>query len=427
MLHSFTRGYYTPSFYRLVVNAIYDLADLDELENERLPFSTFFHEYLHFLQDISTSFGLMNGMIILNEVKYFNAYAINQKGSFDIPIPLNNNPDVEISRQMRIVYMGSVIGDNLDKVQFVRKVESNVVLPAPFNKKLEKVVVGFRKTDGSIKEVDFGGLALVESMAHIAQTHFYPEVNHDSIPYKLAQLVANHIYPEFAKNNLYVFALCDACLLTFHPGLTFYEFLHGIKNDSKIPHSEEEVYEMFFSTVSGNGKSILNLFCESSDQAQIEFTHYFTTDLYNNEKDWIVSILERAKQFRLKNPSFLLELLKQEKANSYYFKQIIRELGSPLIQNINTNTHIFIPQGFDHIPIRVDIFSAIGEIFKVFDSGKCECALINYCRNSENGNITDERCKSEPWTRSRDVQLCGFGILWKMWGLGETRPKTNPY
>jgi hypothetical protein len=424
MLKSHTRGYYTPSFYKLVVNTIYNLSDLQKLEKQRLPFSTFFHEYLHFLQDISTSFGLMNGSIILNEIKYFNAHARNQNTTFNLPIPLNSNSSVDTSRQMRIIYMGPVKSGNIDKISNVKKVESSVIIPHPFNKKLEKVVINLELKDGSFKEIDFGGIALIESMAHIAQTHYYPEVDHDAIPYKLAQLVVNHIYPEFAKNPLYVFALCDACLMTYHPGLTFFEFLNGIKNEGKLPSSEEEVYELVYSTITGNGKNILELFEELSNKAQEEFTHYFTTDLHTNEKEWIKTVLERAKQLRLNQPTFLLDLLKQEKANSEQFRNIILELGSPLIQNIDSESHMFTPRGFEKISLRIDVFSSINEIFKVFDTGKSGCGLIDYCKNSEKGNITDNRCVHEPWKRSTDIETCGFGILWKIWGLQQC--KLNP-
>ncbi len=91
---------------------------------------------------------------------------------------------------------------------------------------MKKIRVLFKyfhhKSAASIKEIYFGGLALIEGMSYIAQTHYYPEVIHNAIPYKLAQLVVNHKYPEFAKNPLYVFALCDACLMTCHPVLTFF-------------------------------------------------------------------------------------------------------------------------------------------------------------------------------------------------------------
>ncbi len=47
---------------------------------------------------------------------------------------------------------------------------------------------------------------------------------------------------------------------------------------------------------------------------------------------------------------------------------------------MDNESHMFIPRGLENIPLRIDVFSAINEIFKVFDTGKGRCGLINYCK-----------------------------------------------
>lgn len=422
MLESYLRGYYTPSFYKLVVNTAYDLTDLTELEKYPEPFSTFSHEYLHFLQDITTTFGLMNGTFILNEIKYFNHHVLSCNTTFETPIPLNKNSHMELSRKMKTVYMGPVQRINSEKVCYVKRVASDVRIPEPYNTDLYKVIIGLECSDNSIKEVDFGGLSLIESMAHIAQKHYYPDVEHDAIPYKSALLVAKYLHPKFVQNELYVFALCDACLMTTHPGLTFMDFLTGLKKDNIVPTNEEQVYQLVYSKITGNGKNIIDLFKEISETAQSMYLDYFTTDLHENEKLWITELLRRSRTLRLQEPSFMLNLLKQEKANSAYFHQVIVELGSPLIENLVGESHIFVPRDFENTSVRIDVFSAINEIFKLYDSGKKSCGLIEYCKNSEKGNITDERCENAPWERVNDQDLCNFAIFWKMWGLQDIKP-----
>lgn len=69
-LNSQTRGTYAPSFFKLGVNTGKDLNHLDQLDIK--SFSIFIHEYIHFLQDITTSFGLVNINIIVDKMKYFN-------------------------------------------------------------------------------------------------------------------------------------------------------------------------------------------------------------------------------------------------------------------------------------------------------------------------------------------------------------------
>ncbi|MFK5889837.1 MAG: hypothetical protein QM486_03795 [Flavobacteriaceae bacterium] len=423
MLNSFLRGYYTPSFYKLVVNTSFDLTDLNELEKQPQPFSTFFHEYLHFIQDISTSFGLMNALMILNQIKYSNDYILKGKTSFKVPIPFDKSPDFKIAEEMRIIYMGPVQMRNYKKIVSVSKKESSTLIPT-HNKYLEKIVVSIQ-IDNTICEVDFGGLSIIESMAHIAQKHFYPETDHNDIPYKFAYLIAEFLYPEFVKNSLYIFALCDACLMTYHPGLTFYEVLTGLKKDQIIPETEEEIYELVYSNVLGNGESIIELYKNINDSAKKELTHYFTTNIHENEKKWIEAILKRIQKIRINSPTFLLDILKQEKANSTLFKKLILEIGSPLIENIFGDNHMFIPRGFENIEIKIDIFSSINEIFKLFDQGNKSCQLVNFCKSSIIGDITDSRCTESPWLRCNDKNLCGYAVLWKMWELSDYKPILN--
>lgn len=424
MLNSFLRGYYTPSFYKLVVNTTYDLTNLKELEKQPAPFSTFYHEYLHFIQDISTPFGLMNGLIILNQMKYANNYILHGKHSFNIPVPWEDHININLSRVMQLVYMGPVDRTVSGKVAFVKKVESNVFIPAPHNQYLEKIIIGIESDGKPVHEIDFGGLCIIESMAHIAQKHFYPKTSHHDIPYKSAILVAEHLYPDFVKNELYVFALCDACLMTYHPGLNFFEALIGFKQDGIIPKNEEEVYELVYSRIKGNERNLLDIYHEINESAKKEFTHYFTTKLYENERVWITTILERAYKLRTENPTFLLDLLKQDKAKSDLFIELILELGSPLIENLTGETHMFIPRGFENVKVQIDVFSSINEIFQLFDSGRKSCGLKGYCKNSEE-DITDWRCSEAPWQRSSDIKLCGYGVLWKTWGLSDFKPITN--
>lgn len=54
-----TMGYYEPGLLHLRVNTDRDIRDLNKvMAEDRLLFSTFLHEYIHFLQDVTTTVGL---------------------------------------------------------------------------------------------------------------------------------------------------------------------------------------------------------------------------------------------------------------------------------------------------------------------------------------------------------------------------------
>lgn len=58
-----TVGYYEPGFIHLRINTTEDLDDLNKLKDDPTTlkcYSNFFHEYIHFLQDITSTHGLLN-------------------------------------------------------------------------------------------------------------------------------------------------------------------------------------------------------------------------------------------------------------------------------------------------------------------------------------------------------------------------------
>lgn len=56
---------YFPSFYNIYINTSNSLEEMFGSDKE----PELFHEYLHFLQDISTTFGLLNSSHVLNKIK----------------------------------------------------------------------------------------------------------------------------------------------------------------------------------------------------------------------------------------------------------------------------------------------------------------------------------------------------------------------
>lgn len=409
-----------------MVNTVYDLANLKELESQIRPFSTFFHEYLHYLQDITTSFGLMNGLEIQNRLKFYNSHAKNHAGGYKIPISKGLRFDIGNSHDMNQVYLGHIQSGPIPKIVYVERVKSEVFVPTPYNTDLEKIVVGMENSMGKIEEMDFGGYSIVESMAFIGQKQCCGEVQLPEAPYELAQKVAMHIYPEFAHDNLNVFALCDVSLMTYHPGYCFFEFLKGIQQDKIVPKRPEEVYDLFYARMTGNGKGMLEHFNQLVDEAKLRLVEYFTDEeQFKTEKVWLETVLDRARRLRIGQPYFMLELIRQQAVNSNYLYGLILELGSPLIQNDIGESHSFLASGFEEVPVRIEMFAYIGEIFEVFERGKTTCGLKKFCKQSVRGDITDSRCDERPWERSKDIEVCGFGLFWRMWGLENCQPETK--
>lgn len=156
-----TRGYYNPSFLKLTVNADCDLSNLNLLN--KAHFSTFYHEYIHFLQDLTTTFGVTNAAIIANRLMFYNEQFRNSPDQFvKVKIPLidQNGANSKLNAELQNLYQGT--GNLRSGVQdlhilSVAICDSNIFLPDPFSKYAKGVRVCI-DLNGSTKTLQFGGL-----------------------------------------------------------------------------------------------------------------------------------------------------------------------------------------------------------------------------------------------------------------------------
>jgi len=421
-----TRGYYCPSFFKLVVNTTHNLGDLNKLPE--VPFSTFFHEYLHFLQDITTTYGLANGCIIADRMVFIiNTILKNGITNFSIPVDISQEEIFKQNFGLRKIYRGKNPRVSELIIKRIGKEHTNLNLPAPYNRPVEKIVIQYEdKMTNSIKEFDFGGLCITESMAHIAQKTINPLTvsSHRDVPYRVAIKVATHMYPEIGKNELFVFSLCDACLMYYHPAKIFCDVLEMMKNEKFIPANEKEIYDFVFEKIIVEGKTLLELFKSIKEHSINRFSSYLTTSTFTHEKSWIQTVLNEAFDLRFNSPDFLIKILKKRSADTPEFNQVFKKVGTPLMMNMDGLAWFNPPEKLKgNQEISIDRYAALFEILLLFEGQKRNCDLINYCKNAFNEDITDNFCIKSPWERCNQDYLCGYAIFWKTWGLENYKPK----
>src|SRR5690554_6833693 len=140
-----TRGYYNPSFLKLTVNADCDLSDLNRLSKAHL--STFFHEYIHFIQDLTTTFGVTNASIIANRLRYYNEQFRTSTDQFiNVKIPLidQSGANSKLNAELQNLYLGTGnlrVGVKDFNILSVAIHDSNIFLPDPFSKYAKEIRV----------------------------------------------------------------------------------------------------------------------------------------------------------------------------------------------------------------------------------------------------------------------------------------------
>lgn len=417
-------GYYNPSFLQMKVDANCCLMDLNAISTPH--YSTFFHEYIHFLQDMTTTFGLVNVNIVGNRLMHYVKEVETGSGAtFSVSIPITAGHVTQINKEMQQVYLGQAqivrgpMAPAAVTVTAVTLVNSTVFLPHPYSKFLDEVEVDFTFS-GNAYKYKLGAIGLMETMANLIQGKFFPSTSAPAIPYNSSELVAQKEYPAIGSNPEFVFALCDICLLDYHPGRAFYHMLQQMKLKAFVPARAEDIYAFVKAQIKGPaGETLHQIFTARSIDAENLYSSIFSTPVFANEQQWLKTVILSARDLRLTTPTFMLNLYRQPNAKSPAFVALLNTLGTPLMFNRNDDGYFIPPATLAALPIMPDRLSAIMEMFRLFDEGRKHCGLTGFCCTSI---ATDARCSNAPWSRATDTQLCGYGQFWKTWALTGKAP-----
>ena len=97
-----SRGEYKPAFMQIRIQDSYD-GNIDELDIPTL--GTIVHEYIHFLQNVSTPWGLYDSMVRYNIMA--ETYAFVENATSTITLPLNIDYSQGLKNKMDIVECGT--------------------------------------------------------------------------------------------------------------------------------------------------------------------------------------------------------------------------------------------------------------------------------------------------------------------------------
>lgn len=424
-----TLGFYRPSFFKMQVNHTDDLADLNILSD--IVSAIYLHEYIHFLQDITTTNGFANISTVVDYIKYVNETVIKGTSrTFIVPV-IPNPSQTGFSFELKKEYVGSTNDVSIATIQSVSR-ETKIIA----HRNLDTIKINYVDSNGNQCSHYFGSHCIVESMAYLVENSIYPNVipNAYDFPYKTAQKVIEHEYPNFLHNPLNALALCDASLGVFNPGEFFFTMLTKMKTESYLPATPEAVYKYCASNISFNFKEATNLnqlLLSTSAIAIKQLCDYFTTNVFGDNKTWINYTIATAVGIRLSNPLFILEIARGGKIqNNIPFANVFKKIGTPMVSNLNDEGTFFSPLQNTLHNIRPEYLWAISQVYglyiKPLINNPRKCELKSWCQESCNSqsiaDYTDTNCYNSPWLRVTNSQLCSFATIWKTWGLENETP-----
>lgn len=415
-------GYYVPSFFEMHIDTYKNDLTITGLSVKDQ--TILFHEYIHFLQDFTTYYGL-SAIYAYSEYIHsvVNRIYTVKTSEFHVPFVIqDNNDNVLLNQQILRLTQGDSEECNNFAVTNVLQ-DKDPLLINPYMKEIPSVILN---PNGDLR--NFGALAIMESMAYILERlcSLAGVAKSPDYPYRSAELVAEHYNSKFGKNLMMVLALCDMSLQNSNPGACFVRVMKEIKENRIKFSTPEEVYDYFYDQelLDANGKTYLLLsgFKKLLKTVQSCMKSYLRDmPIVEEYYKWIDNLAHFAIDWRENDRYFLLRMARYpELAKNDCWGKAVHDVGTPLMSN-NNEQYFKIPQAGAKLGMDVEYFKAIKQIVNLLEKGKVECNMFKWCSHSPNAT-PNEQCEKTPWLKISEERLCPYALLWKHWKLSDKKP-----
>lgn len=415
-------GCYFPAFFEMNLDICGDL-DINKLKDKK--FALFLHEYTHFIQDVSTYYGLSNLFAVNEVIKSIHmnlTTSLPNGGKFKVPVcVMPNNSILKANNQLLSITFGTCGTINCFEVHDV-DTKQEVVPNNNYLNQIDKVYV----TTKSGEMFQFGSLAIMENMAYLMEQICVSECEPSpDYPYSAAEKVATYEAPSIGNNKLMVLALCDVSLQASNPGYYFYETLELVRKGAISYTKPEDVYDDFYNrnVVTYHASTIPNYLSQFRNMANAVINQekkFIATPALSAYWKWIENAINYSYDLRLNHRCFLIDIAKSKDARkSKGFADFIKAVGTPLMMN-KCGKFYYIPsqnvQGEGMCYHR-----AMRQVFRLLASGKKECDMRDWCKKSK--IKVDCRCNSSPWKRLQEKEKCPYAVIWGSFNLGGYEPE----
>jgi hypothetical protein len=381
------------------------------------------HEYIHFLQDITTVYGLMNIIHFVDEIKASTKTIITRGNKiFARPICYDSFDFVSTNRDGISLYRGDTnISGSL------KAITGYSIHPNRIIKNYEhasEIVLDYVTSDAQKASLSLGGYCVCESMAACLEEFLYGDTcDLSNFPYKIVQILSRNLYDKFPDDKRCIIALCDVALNSYHPAKQLHDILSKMKQCNYQPNDFNDVYSFcngLYYKEDGKDYNYIDLYKKLSQTALEQLTDYFPSIEEADLKQWCTNLMEIGR--KLFDNQWLKRLLYKEAGQaSVAFESLRDDIGLPIVSN--TNNQFIISNKLGVLNNKASIIRAIFDIFCVLrEPNATNCTMKELCGKSPI-NIVDSRCDKAPWLRADDSLLCPFGQLWYKWGLKGYAPE----
>jgi|GEM_PF-5098845 len=376
-------------------------------------FSTYIHEYIHYIQDITTVYPLLAFFRQADMLNHIARDIEVLSTPIGFPLVLSKTSEENIAKHFDWMYFqrGGYLrfpreDEDVASYKPCKYIPSIIKLRNIYDANLspaKRYDFLCQNKAGEQNTYSLGANCIIEGMASISEKiigHTTP--SSPFIPYSIAEYFLRKNLPDLTDLDVYI--VFDTCLLHEIPAIALVQIIsYGKKR--KLQSGNALALELY---------TLLNAAGEidkSMEAVVSGFDNILSARIDNNFYDsvsYLKNIVSTAFDTRKNNPDFLVRPIQTFRANPMEFWNVF---PSPLILD---NQHISALSGTDVNPKHIFLFLAMQHIFyQLFSADKPECPLLAYC----NLNSKNCECQTNPLFRCNMNSLCPYGYAAALFGF----------
>lgn len=401
------RGSYSTSFYSIYLNGTYkeDITSMTQRDQ-----GTLLHEYIHFVQNVSTPFGLYQSMVIYNCMCQV-LHEMMKSNDIQIPVKVPLSETLNNSMKKLMVALGTKgLKNGNGRIDWNIPCELNISDIYVKTQLFEVPVLTVTLDTGKTENIAIGATIVMETMSALYQSLIDPKAMHPDVPYNAIVYFCRQYYPKLATDTRKLICLCYASLFSLAPGAQLISLIKQHGND------DLDGYQVFL-------QFIQSYTIKDKDGNEIDMVKFvddmigkfknMLSGILASELDYLQAIFEPLKLSSQWIP-VVTALYDKKPFSINHFKTMIDQIGMPYLHT-STGQYSF-PNGVQKEDASMDLIELIGlqTIFQYFvspNTAEKECGLSYMCKGDKS---SEPRCKEHPWTQ--DVK-CPFSMVSLILGL----------
>ena len=375
------RGSYRTSFFHIFLNGVF-CNPISQMSCTDA--GTFIHEYIHYIQNIGTLWGLGFSTFFYRLMQE-TIHSLQSEKYVSIPHPIVV-PDKLNKINLRYT---DGLGSNCDS-DFM-DIDQSKDIEIRREGKLIELKVTFM--DHSTKLLSLGSHIIKESMAALYQSIVDPQAKHPDISYNLIQILCRQEYPKL--DTRLIICACFTSLFNPYPGVTLLRLLKYASNNENIDGILlfDDYINSHTLIVDHSRLSIVDGFDVMVDK----FKNLLKSNL-QVKLDYIEVALDHIKLSQ-DNSVPILTILYDKHSESFVekFQKIINYSGIPFIQHskgIHYAKSVICQNGNDEPSEDVIELQALEAVFAYILGDSKVCPLSYMCINSK---YEKPECYDTPW------------------------------